>query len=80
MVRIVGINTEKKRQPKGYSPRPGYKKIAVSFRTETFEKLLAEAKRDGISFSNAVERAVNSRLRVNQMKDVARSLGEKEQA
>jgi hypothetical protein len=52
----------KPRQPKGYSPKPGYKKIAVTFRSETFDMILAVAKKDGISFSEAVDRVMHKFL------------------
>jgi hypothetical protein len=48
--------------PTGYSDRLGYTKIAVSFQTETFKKLLNQAKKEKRTFSEMAELAVQTGL------------------
>ena len=58
MVRLVDEKKRKRIYPTGYPTTPGYTKVAVNFKEATFKRLLAQAKREDIKFSEAVELTV----------------------
>jgi hypothetical protein len=40
--------------PKGYSPRAGFTKIAVSFPSDFFKEIIKQAKKEDLSFNELV--------------------------
>lgn len=59
---LMPAERQKKKYPTGYVSTAGRTKIAVNFRTETFNRLIAIAKKKGVSFSTVVEQMVNAQL------------------
>jgi hypothetical protein len=48
--------------PKGFPGKPGYTKIAVSFENDTFLRLLVQARKENLTFSDMCDLAVRTGL------------------